>query len=199
MANDFLNNLVNSFGSDNVGDSVEKAVTDALGNKIKTSLNSSGNRVKTDLGSSAGRVKASLGSSNKVKTDLSSSSASKVKTSSLGSKLSGKSASFMSGTKNAINTMMNGVGESSNAGQTIEDNIMSALGNKISGKTGMLSALDINEEDVKSISEEISEEPAKVEEAAAPASDPTQVTCEYCGSVSPVGTRFCSCCGAKLG
>ncbi len=134
MANDFLNNLVNSFGSDNVGDSVEKAVTDALGNKLKTSLGSSGNRVKTDLGSSSGRVKTSLGSSNKVKTDLSSASASKVKTSSGGSKLSGKSASFMSGTKNAINTMMNGVDESSNAGQTIEDNIMSALANKIGGK-----------------------------------------------------------------
>ncbi len=135
MANDFLNNLVNSFGSDNVGDSIEKAVTDALGNKVKASLNSSGNRVKTDLSSSGNRVKTSLGSSNKVKTDLSSSSSQRVKTSP-GSKLSGKSASFMSGTKSAINTMMNGGGESDNVGQTIEDNIMSALGGKITGKAG---------------------------------------------------------------
>jgi hypothetical protein len=136
MAKDFLNDLMNSFGSDNVGDSVEKAVTDALGNKLKDSLNSSGNRVKTDLRSSNSRVVTSSGSSsNKVKTDLSSSSSGKVKTS-LGSRLSGKSASFVSGTKNAINTMMNGVDESDNVGQTIEDNIMSALGGKIGSKFG---------------------------------------------------------------
>lgn len=134
MANVFLNDLLGSLDDENVGDSIEKTITSAIGAKVKTSLSSSKDRVKTDLGSSK----------NKVKTDLSSASA-KVKTTSGGMKLSGRSASFKTGVRNAVNTMMNGVGESDNVGQTIEDNIMSAFTNKFKSEKDDENASDLTE------------------------------------------------------
>ncbi len=122
MANDFLSNLLGSFESDNVGDSVEKTITDAIGAKVKTSVSSAGkNRVNT----------ASLGSKNKVKTSLASSSSEKRSVEKFNKK---DTSSFMSGVGNVFGTIMEGTDDSDNVGETIEDNIMSALTGKLKGK-----------------------------------------------------------------
>ncbi len=197
MANDLLKSLMESLDDENVGESVEDALMGALGNKVQNKLNSAGNKVKTDLGSSSGRVK----------TDLNSSS-SRVKTGSIGSKLSGKTASFMNGAKKTMNTVMDGVGDSSNVGETIEDNIMGALGKKASdsklGKkfdlSSALGGIGAAAGTAAGVATGTGEETAapQVEQPRAEAEKKPEGYCEYCGGQNKPGSRFCTFCGAAL-